>query len=322
MGAWEALFQILLVLAPHVGYVAQYIEIVRSNSIEGYAPLVSLILLTSYTLRLYYYIGNHYMLALLFQAIVGVVVHLAVLLKVLNVHISQVGSEYQDNVLFGANAISPWSNNTPASFEEAGGKPAPVVADEHLSSSPHTSAQADTVHAEEAGTTSWSPTAIFFRFLRFLIQLEDTIESRLLALTPHGFVYSYVATACVTLVAVLIFYFTVGRFWSSAPEVVGYVSLGIEALLVLPQILRNARRRSTEGLSVVLILTWVGGDIIKVAYYIYAKQALPFIVCGIFQILLDVVVVAQVVYYRFCLRRESGGGDGDAAATTRYVLSP
>ncbi|KPA74171.1 hypothetical protein ABB37_09434 [Leptomonas pyrrhocoris] len=314
MNAWEIVFQTLLVFAPHVGYVAQYFEIVKSNSIEGYAPMVSLILLTSNTLRLYYYIGKHYMLALLFQAILGVLVHFWVLIKVLDVHVSQMVSARQDEVLFDENATSPSPLVVPISVEEAGSKPAPAVTDAQGSFSSATHVQGDTVLAEDVHAASPPVAAAFFRFVRFLFHLEDTIERSLLRLTPRSFAFSYVASACVTLVAVLFYYFSIGRVWASAPAVVGYISLGIEALLVLPQILRNARRRSTEGLSMILILTWVVGDVIKVVYYCYAKQALPFIIGGIFQILLDVVVVAQVVYYGFYLRRGSVAGSGEEAA--------
>lgn len=312
MSAWEVIFQILLVVAPHIGYVAQYFEIARTNSIEGYAPLVSLILLTSNTLRLFYYIGKHYLLALLFQAIVGVLVHFGLLLKVLDVHVSQVVDERQEDVLFGSGAITPSPIRAAMSMEETGGKPvsassagAPdnTTRDDALAA-PY-SGNGSTVLAEPEDASASPVKAAFSRFMRFLFMVEDALEQRLLRLTPRNFAFSYIASSAVTLVVVLVYFISIGRIWKDAHAVVGYLSLGIESLLVLPQILRNARRQSTEGLSILLILTWAGGDIIKVIYFTYAKQALPFIVCGIFQTVLDVVVVAQVIYYRFYLRNEA-----------------
>lgn len=317
MNPWDVIFQILLVFAPHIGYVAQYFEIVSTNSIEGYASLVSLILLTSNTLRLYYYIGKRFMLALLFQSIVGVIVHFIVLLKVLDVHVNQVVSRHQEDVLFGLDAASPSQLGMPISVEEAGGKPAPAAAEAASQPFPSSSItdQADTILADEAGRAT-SPVAIaFLRILRFLFQVEDHVEQSLLNLTPRKFAVNYVGWACVAFVVVIFYYLSIGLLWHGAPSVVGYVSLGIEALLVLPQILRNARRRSTEGLSIILILTWVVGDVIKVVYYAYKKQELPFIVCGVFQILLDVVVIAQFVYYHFYLRLSS-------VANVREVSAP
>jgi solute carrier family 66, member 2 len=324
MHALEVIFQILLVFAPHVGYLAQYLEIVKTNSIEGYAPLVSLILLTSNTLRLYYYIGRHYMLALLFQAFFGVIVHFILLLKVLEVHVGQVVSGHQEEVLYGVSAVPALQLGVPASAEDAGGKPAPAVVDAPVDGlmppTPTAALPADTVLADGVRNASSPVAAAFLRCRRFVFQVEDALEQNLLRLTPYNFAFSYSVSACVALVVVIFYYLSIGRLWHAAPEVVGYISLSIEALLVVPQILRNARRRSTQGLSIVLILSWAVGDIIKVIYYSYAKQALPFIICGIFQVLLDVVVVVQLGYYRFYLRRDGEVSVGAPAAAAPSEL--
>lgn len=314
MNAWDLLFQIQLVVAPQIGYVAQYFEITSTKSIEGYAPLVSLILLTSNTLRLYYFIGKHYMLALLFQAIAGVLVHFGLLLKVLEVHVSQVVNGHQEDVLFGGAAPSPQLPfNAAIGEEDTAAKPAPDATAGTTEASPTTSSaeQGATVIAEEETNRSSSPVAAaFHRFMRLLFQLEDAIETRLLRQTPRNFAIKYAVSATVALVVALFYFLSIGRVWHGAHAVVGYLALGVESLLVVPQILRNARRRSTAGLSIILIVSWGVGDIIKVVYFAYKKQELPFILCGIFQTVTDIVVVAQVIYYRFYLR-----ADGDANAT-------
>ncbi|GET89567.1 hypothetical protein, conserved [Leishmania tarentolae] len=332
MEALNVCFQVALVIAPHVGYCAQYAEIDRTQSIEGYSPVVSLILLTSNTLRIYYYIGHHFLLALLFQAVVGVVVHGLLLCKVLEVHAQKLleaqapdtygrdGTAIIEPVTVGAPTVEV--SPSAAGVGGAAGIEHRAFDDtDDTSPSPHataagtaewaTSPSAACNRYEDSGDTSRSRTpstgikCVTFKLLKVFFRIEDCIEAHLLRNTPPQFLYHYAIAATAALLAVLFYYVSIGRVWKDAAEVVGYMALGIEALLVAPQILRNARRRSTEGLTILLIFTWVGGDAIKLIYFIYTKQALPFIVCGFFQAVLDMVVVAQLVYYRVMVKRGS-----------------
>ncbi|KAG5476504.1 hypothetical protein LSCM1_04217 [Leishmania martiniquensis] len=323
-------FEVGLVIAPHIGYGAQYVEIHRTRSIAGYAPIVSLILLTSNTLRVYYYIGHRFLFALLCQALVGIAVHGALLLKVLEVHLqevlrNQIADLYNVHsavVISAAGAEAPTEEAPPTvAFGGAAGKQDPVTGDGDATA---LSPQAEVSPVEwptpsgdgfsglggmEGTPPSPAPESglkcVVAKFLRLLFSIEDFLEAHLLRQTPLQFACGYVIAAAFALGVVLLYYISIGRVWKHAADVVGYAALGLESLLVLPQILRNARRRSTEGLTMLLILTWVGGDAIKVAYFIYARQSLPFILCGCFQAFLDVVVVVQLVYYRFIVKRDT-----------------
>lgn len=84
-------------------------------------------------------------------------------------------------------------------------------------------------------------------------------------------------------------------FYSS---LLGYMALGLEACLGLPQVLKNYRQKNTEGLSAILIATWVFGDIGKVIYFSIQGSPTPFIACGVLQICFDLVIVAQTRLYR------------------------
>ncbi|CBZ28026.1 conserved hypothetical protein [Leishmania mexicana MHOM/GT/2001/U1103] len=339
-------FQIALVTVPHIGYCVQRAEIHRTQSFAGYSPVVSLILLTSNTLRIYYYIGHRFLLALLFQAIVGVAVHGALLCKILEVQVQHVlDARSEDTYDEDSGAIietaeaEPPTVAPPSSAAGTGGmaeKQNQTCSDRddttpslNTATTPAAEwpASSSATHNEYEGSgdapPSLAPSAGIrcggSKFMRVLFGIEDCIEARLLRNTPPQFVYNYVIASTAALVTALLYYASIRRVWENAAEVVGYTALGIEALLVLPQILRNARRRSTEGLTMLLILTWVCGDIIKVIYFIYAKQALPFIVCGCFQVFLDIVVVAQLVYYRLIVKRESEVLiEGDDSADGQY----
>eukprot|EP01012_Entosiphon_sulcatum_P056534 TRINITY_DN80224_c0_g1_i1.p1 TRINITY_DN80224_c0_g1~~TRINITY_DN80224_c0_g1_i1.p1 ORF type:complete len:238 (-),score=19.79 TRINITY_DN80224_c0_g1_i1:9-722(-) len=67
------LLDIALVFCPVIGYVGQYFRIVAEKSSEGYSLLPSFVLIFSNTLRCFFWLGKHFELPLLFQAIVMVV---------------------------------------------------------------------------------------------------------------------------------------------------------------------------------------------------------------------------------------------------------
>lgn len=90
MSASNAVSAVLIVLVnagfvvgSHIGYLFQLMEIVQSGNTAGYARLVSFIILISFTLRIFYYFGEPFEKVLLWQAILGVCLHLGMISTVL-----------------------------------------------------------------------------------------------------------------------------------------------------------------------------------------------------------------------------------------------
>jgi len=77
----------------------------------------------------------------------------------------------------------------------------------------------------------------------------------------------------------------------------GFAALSTEAVLGLPQIYKNYMAKSTAGLSMVLIGTWFLGDGYKTIFFIMKDLPFQFIMCGAFQLFVDVVIVLQMVIY-------------------------
>lgn len=335
------LFQIGLVFGPHIGYVFQYREIAQTKNIEGYAPLTSLILLTSNTLRIYYYFGHVFATALLLQAIFAIAVHGALLLKVLSIK-----SEQADVVIAPSSEINvdagrlagqdSAANAAPSdSYYPKSSRLAPslrpshvdVAADVNVFNNTSTASRrtAPTVAAAAASASTMSGKAIdggdrnncvcvpgtaatpileqtstlnySTRHHFFLVRWVEFMEEWLIRKRVSFIIYSYFTSIIVTSIVVWTYYAIFLPVWSSAPEVIGYIALGIEATLVVPQIMRNARRHSTSGLTLMLVLTWVLGDSIKLVYFILDKQPLPFKICTCVQLCLDFVIVLQLFLY-------------------------
>eukprot|EP01017_Pseudomicrothorax_dubius_P028240 TRINITY_DN3346_c0_g1_i5.p2 TRINITY_DN3346_c0_g1~~TRINITY_DN3346_c0_g1_i5.p2 ORF type:complete len:143 (-),score=25.11 TRINITY_DN3346_c0_g1_i5:30-458(-) len=81
-------------------------------------------------------------------------------------------------------------------------------------------------------------------------------------------------------------------------QALGGASVCIEASLGVPQMLQNHRTKKTAGISVPLIISWFLGDAFKTVYYVLRNQPLQFILCGITQLFIDIVILFQITLYK------------------------
>ncbi|KER24360.1 hypothetical protein T265_07962 [Opisthorchis viverrini] len=87
---------------------------------------------------------------------------------------------------------------------------------------------------------------------------------------------------------------------SSSPvfvQLLGFVALFIEALLGLPQLLKNYRNKSTKGMSLMMVALWTVGDVGKSVFFMLEGAPFVFPLCGWFQVTLDCFIFGQYVYY-------------------------
>lgn len=58
-------------------------------------------------------------------------------------------------------------------------------------------------------------------------------------------------------------------------ELIGYLSMSIESILGLPQVLSNWKTKSVKGLSYTMIALWFVGDLSKTFYFISEVPIFP-----------------------------------------------
>jgi len=80
-------------------------------------------------------------------------------------------------------------------------------------------------------------------------------------------------------------------------QILGFVALGLESTLPIPQVISNYKQKSLYGFRMSTLLGWVGGDGFKTIYFFLQASPLPFKVCAIFQLSIDLVIVLQRLYY-------------------------
>ncbi|KRT83935.1 hypothetical protein AMK59_104 [Oryctes borbonicus] len=95
-------------------------------------------------------------------------------------------------------------------------------------------------------------------------------------------------------------------------EIVGFLAVFTEAMLGMPQLIKNYRSKSTEGMSIMMVFFWTCGDVFKTLYFKIREAPLQFWVCGCIQVSIDFLILLQVYFYRGNaepVRRGSHRGD-------------
>lgn len=102
---------------------------------------------------------------------------------------------------------------------------------------------------------------------------------------------------------VVVFAVLTAVFHNSTPygQFVGILGLFIESLLPLPQILLLNRLQSVKNFKIILLLSWLGGDCIKLSYLFFGAEnvSIIFIFAGLFQMSLDIYIAFQYVHYKY-----------------------
>ena len=80
-------------------------------------------------------------------------------------------------------------------------------------------------------------------------------------------------------------------------EIIGSISVMVEAIILVPQSIQNYERQSTEGLSYAMMVMWTGGDFLKLTYLTASEVPIQFVLCTIMQCSVDVVIMLQISLY-------------------------
>ncbi|XP_054461977.1 solute carrier family 66 member 2 isoform X2 [Anoplopoma fimbria] len=80
-------------------------------------------------------------------------------------------------------------------------------------------------------------------------------------------------------------------------ETLGFLAVFTEAMLGTPQLYCNYQNKSTEGMSIKMVLMWTSGDTFKTGYFLLTQAPVQFWICGLLQVLVDFTILFQVYYY-------------------------
>lgn len=80
-------------------------------------------------------------------------------------------------------------------------------------------------------------------------------------------------------------------------ETLGFLAVFTEAMLGTPQLHCNYQNKSTEGMSIKMVLMWTSGDTFKTVYFLLTQAPVQFWTCGLLQVFVDCAILFQVYYY-------------------------
>lgn len=80
-------------------------------------------------------------------------------------------------------------------------------------------------------------------------------------------------------------------------ETLGFLAVFSEAMLGTPQLHCNYQNKSTEGMSIKMVLMWTSGDTFKTVYFLLTQAPVQFWTCGLLQVFVDCAILFQVYYY-------------------------
>ncbi|CAK5267349.1 unnamed protein product, partial [Mycena citricolor] len=93
-----------------------------------------------------------------------------------------------------------------------------------------------------------------------------------------------------------ILFLVFGRF-ELYVSLLGFLALGLESTLPIPQLISNYKQRSLYGFRMSTLVGWAGGDLFKTAYFFMKATPLQFTICAVFQLSVDFAIVIQRIVY-------------------------
>ncbi|KAG2386225.1 hypothetical protein C9374_002671 [Naegleria lovaniensis] len=118
------------------------------------------------------------------------------------------------------------------------------------------------------------------------------------------FIFLVIFTVCTSVIS-FIFHPILQDLYT---EMIGTVALFTEAILAVPQVIRNWQTGSADGLSWILVGTFFLGDSYKTVYFYLKNQPFQFVLCGSFQLFIDFVLAFQMLRDQSKKKQQPRGG--------------
>ncbi|CAG9566735.1 unnamed protein product [Danaus chrysippus] len=245
-------------------YIPQYRQIKKTQDADGFSLYVCLTLLVANTLRILFWFGKRYELPLLIQSIVMnatmfAMIHLCVTIRKKN-QIIRARERIFTGAIFMLYILLCCVNGSAQPDETANwlGQQSGFVGGEK----PHRFYDMDKKYF-----WAWTDFQSYVDCMLVFSVLGAAITYLLIEFSPFV-------------------------------ELIGFLAVFTEAMLGAPQIAKNLQNKSTEGMSVCMVIMWTFGDLFKTAYFVIREAPTQFWVCGSLQVLLDIVILLQVWMYR------------------------
>jgi len=98
--------------------------------------------------------------------------------------------------------------------------------------------------------------------------------------------------------------FEIGLNNRTFTEWLGAASATVEAIIAIPQVFSNYKNKNCNSLSLFMLICWASGDSFKNLYYLKTLVPLQLLLCGLFQLATDAILIGQYLYYTYIIEKK------------------
>jgi len=88
-------------------------------------------------------------------------------------------------------------------------------------------------------------------------------------------------------------------------KIIGYLNLILEMLCSLPQIIEMYRTKNQRNISKIMVIFWLGGNLLKIYYNYYNNSPLILLIGSYIQVFFNIILIGQLIYYYQRNKKES-----------------
>ncbi|KAJ2723500.1 hypothetical protein GGI07_002625 [Coemansia sp. Benny D115] len=105
-------------------------------------------------------------------------------------------------------------------------------------------------------------------------------------------------------------------------DIIGYVSLMCWVVVMFPQIWLNYKRKSGEGVSLIMMVAWVLGDVFNITGAVLQGLVLSPILIGSYYLFVDTTLLSQTIYYRIVYKAHLAKAPASEEEEARLLAAP
>ncbi|KAF1741404.1 hypothetical protein MXB_4329 [Myxobolus squamalis] len=138
-----------------------------------------------------------------------------------------------------------------------------------------------------------------FVLLHYCYSYSNDVKKQTHAsMTPQSQSIFHLICAFIILQFSIIVFIMLLPYNSKHIQVIGSISSFLEALVTLPQLYYNYSNKNVKGLSMIMVIMWLCGDVFKFFYLVGVNAPFQFVYCNVFQTIVDIAIMGQVHFYK------------------------
>lgn len=292
-----------IIFGPSINYFFQIMKFCKTKSSKGFSKLLCFLSLFSHSFRVVFWFGKPYKLTLLFQSFLVIIV-LLILVHLCVKYGDKKGSitSYESNVVNTNSELDDSVNTDRDSSITATNIVAVTTSDKNIIKN-------NTNNSSDEKQISFQTKILNLMkkisdFNLILFDFSKTFKLSLIWRWDKQI--EYYKFYFVVMLSIGMLFKTIGYRFQNFIDLLGLISIILENLASIPQIIELYKYKNTKNISNIMIFMWFGGNLYKAMYNIFYKQPVLLILGSFFCTTLNGVLAIQVIVYRRMEKNKKG----------------